>query len=71
MYAAAIAPVQEPEQLAEELAEKASREEASDILGSFEIAKDLEYRDLFAWAVREHRRIIDAEPTASRVDHCG
>jgi tetratricopeptide (TPR) repeat protein len=66
LYASAIARKQQGKnELADELAEKASREESTEPLGSFEIAKDLEYRDHFDWAVREHRRVIDSEPTES------
>jgi len=62
LYAAAIARKQlGKNDVAEELAERASREEATEALGAFEIAKDLEYRDLYEWAVREHRRTIDSE----------
>lgn len=62
LYAAAIARKQQGRaEVAEELAEQASRLDTTEPLGGFEVAKDLEYRDLYEWAVREHRRIIDNE----------
>jgi len=62
LYAAAIARKQLGKiDVAEELAERASREEVAETLGAFVIAMDLEYRDLYEWAAREHRRTIDRE----------
>jgi tetratricopeptide (TPR) repeat protein len=66
LYAAAHARLaQGNEQLAEKLAADAAKVEATDPLGSFEMAKDLEYRGRYEWAVREYRSSIDDERVES------
>jgi tetratricopeptide (TPR) repeat protein len=63
MYSAAIARLKQGKKdVAEELAEQASKLDANDTFGSFEIAKYLEIQGQFAWAVREYHQAIDDQP---------
>lgn len=64
-YAALARSKQGKTDMAEFLAEKASKIEAQDKLESFLTAKDLEEHSQFDWAVREYRTSIDDERIAS------
>jgi hypothetical protein len=66
LYAAAHARIgQGNEELAEKLAEDAAKLQSPDPLGSFEMARDLESRGRYEWAVREYRSSIDDQRVES------
>jgi tetratricopeptide (TPR) repeat protein len=67
LYAAALARVRQGKSdLAEQLAEQASRLDTQLPLEGFWMAKELEVRERYQWAVREYRRAIDNQPVMSQ-----
>ncbi len=66
LYIAALARAKQGKQeLAEELAEKASKLDPQQTLESFMIAKELELRNQYDWSVREYRQVVGNKPVAS------
>jgi tetratricopeptide (TPR) repeat protein len=67
LYSAAFARLEQGKaELAEELAEQASRLESPGQLGFFRMARELEVRDRYSWAIREYRRAIDGQQPESQ-----
>jgi tetratricopeptide (TPR) repeat protein len=66
MYYAALARAKQGKQdVAEDIAKRASEIESQATLEGFSTAKDLEQHGQFEWAVREYRRAIDKQPPES------